>query len=462
MTGAFAGHGAAWPLPNVVNAAFHAAFHGAALPDVHSHRQGARGRYGPGAVCDRKFGSLLTAGPFPVQDENGVLRWFFPLPFDFRTNKLEASVVPTKAFDPVQSSSLPTPLKCAVASTQPPSKDKDAKAWLSKAAFECYLAAGGEQNLAEGDLLPDAAIFDQESTIGIAIGACPGTVYQSEAAESIYSAHYLRLRDNWRLGVFATAEEKGFLRDRNGTDLVKALLDVPRPRIIIGGQQRTCAAEIARSNVPQLPLGKTSNFTKSDGNVLVKWILLSPAIWPEIRDKDEARNRIADRNGQFIRHHPGGWLPNWIDADSGLVLLRHWAGHRRRAYSRTKMRRTSGGDASIGAKLVAAIVAKPLAVTGWALPDEPLGKQGGAQSTHLAVPSGSVYYFEADNECEAEKLASTLNWHGAETEPAAIKNRRSTLLGEKGFGLGVCGTWDFYEDVIERQGDGPSKTKIES
>jgi hypothetical protein len=25
-----------------------------------------------------------------------------------------------------------------------------------------------------------------------------------------------------------------------------------------------------------------------------------------------------------------------------------------------------------------------------------------------------------------------------------IKNRRGTLLGEKDFGLGVCGTWDFF------------------
>lgn len=27
--------------------------------------------------------------------------------------------------------------------------------------------------------------------------------------------------------------------------------------------------------------------------------------------------------------------------------------------------------------------------------------------------------------------------------PTTIKNRRSTLLGEKGFGLGGCGTWNF-------------------
>ena len=31
------------------------------------------------------------------------------------------------------------------------------------------------------------------------------------------------------------------------------------------------------------------------------------------------------------------------------------------------------------------------------------------------------------------------------TGPTSNLNRRSTLMGEKGFGLGVCGTWDFYE-----------------
>ena len=46
----------------------------------------------------------------------------------------------------------------------------------------------------------------------------------------------------------------------------------------------------------------------------------------------------------------------------------------------------------------------------------------------------------------AGKLAAALNWHGS-TAGTEIKNRRSTLLGEKGYGLGVCGTWEFYETV---------------
>lgn len=92
---------------------------------------------------------------------------------------------------------------------------------------------------------------------------------------------------------------------------------------------------------------------------------------------------------------------------------------------------------------------KPLVVTGWALPnpaDPERDTEGGAKSTHLAVPAGAVYYFEADTPEAATALANALNWHGA-TPGTAIKNRRSTLLGEKGYGLGVCGTWQFFADV---------------
>ena len=42
---------------------------------------------------------------------------------------------------------------------------------------------------------------------------------------------------------------------------------------------------------------------------LLKWILLTPAVWPAI-------------GGPGMTPHPGGWLPNWISAQSGETLLR--------------------------------------------------------------------------------------------------------------------------------------------
>jgi len=103
----------------------------------------------------------------------------------------------------------------------------------------------------------------------------------------------------------------------------------------------------------------------------------------------------------------------------------------------------------IAAKLVAAITGKPLPVTGWALPNGTDRAEGGAKSTHLAVPAGAVYYFECDDEPSAIALAAALNWHGPSqseisTLSSQIQNRRSTLMGEKGFGLGVCGSWNFH------------------
>jgi hypothetical protein len=78
------------------------------------------------------------------------------------------------------------------------------------------------------------------------------------------------------------------------------------------------------------------------------------------------------------------------------------------------------------------------------LKDTPWQRQHGPRPTLLAVPAGAVYYFEADSPADAARLAAALNWHGS-TPGHVIVNRRSTLLGEKGYGLGVCGTWQFYD-----------------
>ena len=87
---------------------------------------------------------------------------------------------------------------------------------------------------------------------------------------------------------------------------------------------------------------------------------------------------------------------------------------------------------------------KSVPVTGYALDNGLEDRKSGPKPTHLAVPAGSVYYFECPTSEDAEKLASTLNWHGS-SKGAEIQNRRSTHMGEKGFGLGVCGTWKYHK-----------------
>jgi CRISPR-associated protein Cmr3 len=451
MTGSLAGHGAAWPLPNVINAAFHAALHrgfpveNGELKGAEATRHGdhvhriVRIKDGRREMNDdgrhRRFGSFVTAGPFPV---DGNDRWFFPRPADLQDATLQPALLPAACFDPVHSS-LPDPLEYAVANRLPPAKESGAKAWLGREAFAAYLRNEHGFKVA-GHALNDAEFCDQEHTIGIGIDP----ERQVQDGKSFYSAHYLRLRDRerWRLGMVVDCRKTEEAR------VVENLL-TEDAHIVVGGQQRVCTARrVSASPAQVLPTGliQPKDFQSTGGKAMMKWVLLSPAIWPEMTAGPSQRERGSERCC-----HCGGWLPNWIDPRTGAVLLRSVSSEERK---RRRGLNASGqgyrgeeGAGEISARLVAAIVPKPLVVTGWALPDESAEEQGGALSTHLAVPAGTVYYFEADSAGEAAKLAAALNWHGSETNPTSIKNRRSTLLGEKGYGLGVCGTWHFFETL---------------
>lgn len=446
MTGSHAGHTAAWPLPDITNHALHAALHRAGLDGVHAHGHIERSNQRKRST-ERKFGSLVTAGPFPMRvEKTGQLTWFFPRPIDAaQTGSVEATLAPAlnknlQSDDRWTGSSLPDPLRYAVVNTRPPTKEAGAEPWISGAAFSAYLrpnTTGAAPSLARDDDLAD-----QEAQIGIAIDPESQTTGRGAAAGKIYSAHYLRLRDDWRLGLFAEAMDKVNGNPQPRRDLVTELFRGGSHRIVVGGQQRICTATALSTNGAALPLPQgltnTGEFLKlSNGKFALKWVLLSPAIWPEIPAGTAA-------NGTTRQYHPGGWLPNWVCPTTGAVLLRVVSPAERR--NRRALDYTNKGydgnanSQGIQARLVAALVPKPLVVTGWALPTEANPDDHGAKSTHLAVPAGAVYYFEADSPEEAARLASVLNWHG-ESQSAQIKNRRSTLLGEKGYGLGVCGTW---------------------
>ena len=455
MGGSLAGHTAAWPLPDVTNHALHAALHRAGLTrNAHAHRRGRSGNYEE--TRDRYFGCLKTAGPFPVKDDGGMYTWYFPRPKDAQqATKVAVALLPAKddgSCGRWQGSSLPDPLKYAVANTQPPTKESDVEPWLSTAAYQAYLrnSSNPSDPSDPSDLLQDSSLADTESYIGIAIDPATGTTGHGEAEGKIYSAHYLRLREGWRLGLFAECLDKINGNPNDKRDLITALLNDHPQAIIVGGQQRLCTA--TRKNAPAplpLPRGLSapadfkSLRNDKNGKYAVKWVLLTPAIWPKIRSDGSTP-------------HPGGWLPNWVHAETGQVLLKAGNTDRQEGESREKWRQRVRAMHPITAKLVAAIVPKPIVVTGWALPaanDPDHPTDGGAKSTHLAVPAGAVYYFEADTPEAAAQLAAALNWHGPPADPSnpsnpsnftTIRNRRSTLLGEKGYGLGVCGTWQFY------------------
>lgn len=425
MSGSLSGHGAAWPLPTVTNAALHAALHRADIQGTHAHRRGRAGHYTD--IRDRLFGSLTTAGPFPVSPEG---TWFFPRPADAQKEK--STTVTLHPTHRTGASSLPHEWLHPVANTQPPTKDIP-EPWLSATAYRSYLDQTDPSNPSD-HLLADSAFSDTEHSYGIGITPETGT----QDGKRFYSAHTIRLRPGWRLGLLAAAHDKDLQADLIATLFPNSGTRTP---IIVGGQQRLCTAVRENPATIPLPLGQSSNFTKlENGKFAVKWILLTPAIYPAIQ-ADPAKGITA---------HTGGWLPNWICPETGTVLLKSGDTSRRERESREAWRQRVRFAPAIPAKLTAAIVGKPIPVTGHALPNEadPDRAQGGAKSTHLAVPAGAVYYFEATTPEAAQALAQALNWHGS-TSGTAIQNRRSTLFGEKGFGLGVCALWHSFTDPTD-------------
>lgn len=399
MSGAASGHGSAWPLPHVINAAFHAALHRAELENVHGHRAGRSSDRDDARARDQKFGSLRTVGPFPV-DKDGL--WYFPRPADAQDPHCAEPTLRPLASDE-QPSSLPSGLR-PVVNTRAPGKDKPATWWSAK-AWHSYLE-GKSIPLPESEFPDDSAFADTEYQIGIGIDRDTGTVQEG----AFYSAQYLRLRPSTRLGVLAEAPDK-----INGTpgktrDLIRHLLDEEQ-HLVVGGQQRVCSAELIPDAPLPLPVAPPLQGRR------VKWTLLTPALFPR------------------IEQHPGGWLPNWIDPGDWRVQLLDGPGKNKAK----RMGKDVRPGQPIQARLIAALVSGSQPVTGFAT-----GGNGetGAKSPHLAVPAGSVYYFEADSEEQAGKLADALNWHGAERSNPTLLNRRSTLFGEKGFGLGLCSPWE--------------------
>jgi hypothetical protein len=137
-----------------------------------------------------------------------------------------------------------------------------------------------------------------------------------------------------------------------------------RAEAVPAGGIRRCKTSSAR-HLP-LPLGRSSGFETFENRHLVKWVLLTPAIFPRIDS------------------HPGGWLPSWVDATTAAVQLLDCPGKN----AAKRHNRPEG---------------KPIPAT----------------------------------------LVAALNWHG-DSPGTEIRNRCSTLMGEKGFGLGVCGSWSFH------------------
>jgi hypothetical protein len=354
--------------------------------------------------------------------------------------------------DPGGQSDLPVPLRYPLGSTKEPSKEEPLP-WWTKEAIEAHLRGG--QVPAAPWAYGDDSLFAREWHTGIAIDPATQTTGHGDAAGKIYAAQYLRLRDGVTLGIHATMPVKNGQSDKREERITKLF---PASRaLIVGGQQRICRVEeLTRADHP-LSLDQLLPVSPTITGDRVKWLLLSPAVFPAIPGDKEN-----------ISAHRGGWLPNWvapsdgfracqgdkvIEVKAGQVLLKAESARGSRESREAWRERVRKAD-FLDCRLVAACVPKPIVLTGWTervhLLKHEKSEAGeeikhGPRPTLLAVPAGAVYYFEGP---DALRLGEALAWHGTRRENiSTIKNRRSTLMGEKGFGLGVCGTWDFYRSA---------------
>jgi CRISPR-associated protein Cmr3 len=408
------GHGASWPLPTVVHEALRTALlrRSGRLPKSRSER----GHHRPNRsrqrwIATRDFESLRVLGPLPLRD--GVL--YLPRPADVvpRGEKQVVVMAPLAASAGRSSPAVAGVDLCrdgkhpghgaspegpgrwlrGVAAVVEPSKDQ-AGAWVSLADFLRLIRSGPGETV---ELPAVEDLWDTEFRIGIEVD--PET--RTAAEGKFYTAEHLRLREGVRLWL---AAELSPVADRREAETAR-LQELAGAALTLGGESRQCRVRASRAELavepPPLP---------AEGPWGIRWVLATPAVFE------------------------GGWRPGWVCAETGAVCLVAEV-PREPGESRLDWRLRIRKSEPVRARLVAVCSGKPIAFSGWEVlaakdgADES-AKNPGPKPTRLAVPAGSVYYFEAESRQEAEALVRVL--HG---------RTRSDRFGEKGMGLGFCGTW---------------------
>jgi CRISPR type III-B/RAMP module-associated protein Cmr3 len=390
MGGSFSGDGANWPLPSTWHSAMMSAMY-RKWPErqdlwekEHRHRKEKSDRkFGSSQL---RFGGLKTWGPFPSLGRELI----FPVPGDI-TRKEEGKDAVTISPEKVDSPNNAVLPLLAVNNAEP-TKETPGQ-WISVDNLSAYLE-GGEFRTTDNDV-----IFSVESRPGISIDRESGTARKG----IFYSADYLRLREHVSMTAFAECRSRG--SDGEEHDLIEKLIDGdPSFSLTFGGQQGVVFLDEKRISPNYFP-----DISHISGRFL-KWVLLSPAV--------------------FVQH---GWAPGWLENTGSRWEVRLKVPlPREKGESRNSWRKRLQSAPFINASLVAACSGKPRAFSGW---KEIFSDKGDLKSgpgrTLLAVPAGSVFYFECASDEDALNLAGHL--HG---------KVKSDILGEQGFGLGVCGTWN--------------------
>ncbi len=382
MEASDAGLGANWPRPDQVYSAFINAFHAqwSDFQPWEGHRHNQNDKDG-NKDSSYRFGSLKTAGPFPAKGKEIYLPCPLDLSADDEGNLYQMKLVEAKNSDMFK------PLTHAFSSVK--LGKTELPHWISSADYQKYLRG-------ESFKPAKCELYTSERNIGIGIDVASRTTEEGK----IYQAEYLRFGKDSSMAVSASCEQ-------NGSDGFSKILNKCRFDMIMGGQQGVCLV----TKSPSLSLPHSCCDSNIPYSFFLRWTLISPAVYPKINE------------------HSGGWLPSWVDAQTGQVLLPKGDTERKEKERREEWRKRISNIEKFSAKLIAARVGKPLVFSGWDL-------QSGAKPTYLAVPAGSSYIFECANSEEVKALSDALSWNRKGGNE--VKNRRSTLFGEKGFGLGIC------------------------
>jgi CRISPR type III-B/RAMP module-associated protein Cmr3 len=393
------GHGARWPLPMTL----HSALRTALLTDDGSLprrkavmvRRVRKDREVTSTVGDTRFDHVRLQGGLPWWEG----RPYFPVPADLAPAKKSDKESPAGILlRPLQQglgiTNFPAPWLHPVGAYIPATKEK-LPSWVDGDFLQTYLGSPGSEELTPPDFSEPWTV---EHRYGIQINAETRTVVE----RAFYVAEHLRLKQG--AGIWVALECNA--SDEEAKDALNRL--AAGGALTVGGEGRACRTK----QMPDVPVPEPV----IRGN-RVKWVLSSPAVFD------------------------GGWRPGWVDRADGKVKLKRNL-ERNPGETRLAWRERMKTAPEIGARLVAVCAGKPFAFSGWEVlggtaAEGRAGNGSGAgtpRSTQLAVPAGSVYYFEADNEADARILAEAL--HG---------RCHSDRLGEKGFGWGFCGTWDWLE-----------------
>jgi CRISPR type III-B/RAMP module-associated protein Cmr3 len=390
------GAGCRVPFPSTIHEAFRASLLRANNGLVHSKREEGRpsqaarkgnwhgdGHDGKTFIASRAFRSLQSVGPFPWRTAKGLL---LPVPRDaltapsgeelccFQLLYDRSAAAPKDATRPFTYRA-----PCLPVAVTPPDKRARLDGWWTVAQMRDYLE-GPEAGICR-DFRPvqTNSLWVSEHRIGVEIDPAKFAATEGQ----LYAGSFLRPANETRFAVQLRLGDPA--ATANGEDEKLRRLDW----LLLGGEFRLARVWHEPAGAPQIP--KEFNRLKAvppspshSGPALLKWVLLTPAIF--------SQGSLPGWCVDTCSNRPGGPFP------VGRVCF----------------------DLPGRACLVSWCLGKPRPVSGWDV------VEGRAKPTLLAVPEGSVYYFLCEDGPTAAALAQKLHW-----QP------RSDFYGEKGCGYGV-------------------------